>query len=186
MNFAYIDADPSALLSSLFRPVEPIDAIPCELDQSWIAFEKELGIFKKKYSKVNNDLALALSELNAKKDDISIMKSILDNLTSLGLKESVKSIVDKYESSEGISALTRQCGELKGNLEAMKKVLKDTNAERYAKFTCFVCMERNIDLFFDPCGHVICEPCWVRTRNKETCPGCRGRLQAARKIYTLS
>jgi Prokaryotic RING finger family 4 len=187
MNFTYIDSDPSALFSSLFRPIEePIEAIPCELDQTWIDFEKDLGNFKSKYVKVQNELAQSISELNSKKDEVSVMKTVLDNVTSPGLKQSLEELIYKYESSEGISALTQQCGELKGNIEAMKKVLKDTNAERYAKFTCFVCMERNIDLFFDPCGHVICEPCWVRTRNKETCPGCRTRLHGARKIYTLS
>jgi hypothetical protein len=186
MNFAYIDADPSGLFASLFRPTEIIEPITCELDRTWVEFEKELGNFKSKYVKVQNDLTQKMSDLNAKKDEISVIKAVIDNVRSPGLKESLEDILYKYESSEGISALTQQCRELKGNIEAMKKVLKDTNAERYAKFTCFVCMERSIDLFFDPCGHVICEPCWARTKNKETCPGCRSRLHGTRKIFTLS
>jgi len=114
------------------------------------------------------------------------LKMVHENVSSPGLKDKIATMIEQQVSEEGIDALTQQCGLAKGRVAAMKKVLKDTNCERYARFTCFVCMDRDIDLFFDPCGHVICEPCWVRTVNKQTCPGCRTRLQGARKIYTMT
>ena len=109
-----------------------------------------------------------------------------DNVASQKLKDNIDIMIEQYESSEGIPGLIQQCGIIKGVVAAQKKVLIDTNADKYGKFTCFVCMDRLVDLFFDPCGHVICEPCWALTRNKRECPGCRTRLNGTQKIYTMN
>jgi hypothetical protein len=178
MNFAYIDISPGIA-------TEP-DTIPCELGQDWIEFEKTLGNFKAKYAEAQFNLVENLYELAGKNEEINTLKMVHENVTSPALKAKLAEMIEQQVSEEGIVALTQQCGENKGKVAAMKKVLKDTNSERYARFTCFVCMDRHIDLFFDPCGHVICEPCWVRTVNKRDCPGCRTRLNGARKIYTMS
>jgi hypothetical protein len=188
MNFAYIDAfDAQNVLASLMRPEpDPIPPVPCELSQEWIEFEKELGNFKEKYASAQVDLAVKVHELSDKREEINTLKMVLENVSSQGLKAKLAKMIEQQVSEEGVDALAQQCGVVKGRVAAMKKVLKDTNSERYARFTCFVCMDRHIDLFFDPCGHVICEPCWVRTVNKQTCPGCRTRLQGAKRIYTMT
>ncbi len=185
MNFAYIDAQ--SIFESLIRP-EPntVQSIPCDIEEDWVNFEKELGKFKDKYAREQVELAQKVHELNEKLEEVNTLKMVHENVSSPGLKEKIATMIEQQVSEEGIDALTQQCGLAKGRVSAMKKVLKDTNCERYARFTCFVCMDRDIDLFFDPCGHVICEPCWVRTVNKQTCPGCRTRLQGARKIYTMT
>jgi len=185
MNFAYID--PGGLLSEILRPhpTDTVQAIPCELDESWKNFEETLGDFKMELARNQVALVRNLSILSEKQEEIGVIKMMLDNVTSQGLKETLANLVDKFESDEGISALTQQCGEIKGMVDAQKRILQETNAERYAKFTCFVCMDRLIDLCFDPCGHVICEPCWTRTQNKRDCPGCRTRIIGARKVYSM-
>jgi len=188
MNFAYLDPVGS-LISELVRPhpvPDPIETIPCELDESWVAFETELGKFKNEFTKNRHELVQKMGELGEKNDEINILKMMRDNVKSQGLKDSIEAMIGQYESVEGISALIQQCGAIKGRVAAQRKVLTDTNAEKYGKFICFVCMDRLVDLFFDPCGHVICEPCWARTRNKRECPGCRTRLNGTQKIYTMN
>jgi len=186
MNFAYID--PVGLLSDILRTPTPdaVAAIPCELDERWTSFEKTLGEFKNEFAKGQVELVQSLGALNEKKEEINILRMMVDNVNSEGLKEKIVEILDNHESEEGINALTQQCGEVRGRVEAQKKVLSDTNVERYAKFTCFVCMDRLVDLFFDPCGHVICDGCWSRTQNKRDCPGCRTRLGGVKKIFSMS
>jgi hypothetical protein len=185
MNFAYID--PASLLSEILRPqpAETLVSVPYDLDERWSAFEQTLGDFKMELAKNQVALVRNLAILSEKQEEIGILKMMLDNVSSSSLKDTLENLVDKFESDEGISALTQQCGEIKGMVDAQKKVLSETNAERYAKFTCFVCMDRLIDLYFDPCGHVICEPCWSRTQNKRDCPGCRTRLVGVRKIFSM-
>lgn len=185
MNFAYLDAR-SLLESVLTPPMEPVETIPCILDENWDALDKTLSNFKREYAKVRMDLSSKLAELAEKKEEVNVLKMMLENVTSDDLKERLTTMIDDYENEQNLQGLKRECGELTGRSQAMKKVLQETDAERYGKFTCFVCMDRLVDLFIEPCGHVICEPCWARTHNKATCPGCRTRLIGTKRIFTLS
>lgn len=185
MNFAYID--PVGLLEEILKPppLDVVETIPCELDERWKKFEKTLGEFKTEFARSQVEFVQKLGALNEKKEEINILKMMTDNVNSSNLKDRLEELIGQYESEEGIDALIQQCGEARGRVEAMKKVLTETQAERYAKFTCFVCMDNLVDLFFDPCGHLICERCWSRTRDKSKCPGCRTALHGAKKMYVM-
>ena len=195
-GFAYIDPSQAILEMTLeamggFAPIHHqmkpanIPTVPCELDAEWKDFEKELGDFKRKFSKEKRDLGIKLNELEELQKSAQISKLIIDTVPSEDLKAKLISVVDNYESESGIVALTQQCGELKGKVEEMEKVLQDTEAERYAKFLCLICQDRLIDLFIDPCGHTVCATCWTSTRIKRTCPGCRGDIHAVKKIFSM-
>jgi hypothetical protein len=185
MNFAYIDA--AGVLESLIRPPpEPVVPVPCELDAKWKEFEKRLGEFKSEFVKVRAELTRSSALLHEKKEEITVLKMMLDNVSSQGLKERLEEMIQEYENEEDVPGLTEKCAVLSGKVDAMKKVLHDTNAERYGKFTCFICMDRLVDLFIEPCGHVVCDRCWLRTPNKDQCPGCRVRTMGAKKIFTMN
>ena len=195
-GFAYIDPSQALLELSLealagFAPVpqqtRPLDvpAVPCELDESWKEFEKELGDFKRKFSKEKRELGIKLNELEELQRSVQISKLIIDTVPSEDLKANLVSVIDNYESESGIVALTQQCGVLKGKVEAMQTVLRDTEADRYAKFLCLICQDRLIDLFIDPCGHTVCATCWGSTRIKRSCPGCRTDIQGVKKIFSM-
>jgi hypothetical protein len=184
---AYFDT--TGVLESLFvldqAPRVPgVAPVPCELGPEWSTFESDLGNFKSEFVKARAELTRATSKLTSYQEELSVLKMVHDSVRSPGLKEKVASLIDSHES-EGIEALTLQCGAALGRVEAMKKVLIDTHSERYGKFACFVCMDRLVDLFIDPCGHVICDPCWRRTTNHDQCPGCRTEIHSVKKIYTL-
>ena len=196
MSYTFINPSQALLELSLealggFAPVpqqtRPLDvpAIPCELDPEWKDFEKELGNYKRKFAKEKRDLVTKLSELEELQKSAQISKLIIDTVPSEDLKAKLISVVDNYESESGIVALTQQCGELKGKVEEMEKVLQDTEAERYAQVICLICQDRSIDLFIDPCGHTVCAPCWTSTRMKRTCPGCRTDIQGVKKIFSM-
>jgi hypothetical protein len=185
MNFAYLDG--ASILESLMRPIqEPLPITPCQLDDTWVKFEEELGEFKMKYVGTRADLAVVSARLREKRDELNVIKMMLDNVNSQDLKDRLQSMVEDYEESGEFRELSDKCASLGGEVEAMKKVLTETNAERYGKFTCFVCMDRLVDLFIEPCGHVMCERCWARTPNKQQCPGCRVSTQGTKKIFTMN
>lgn len=184
LGYAFLDAR-SILEGFMKPPQDPVQPIPCELGPEWHEFEKVLENFKKKFALARVEAVERISVLNEKKEELNVLRMMLEHVNSQGLKDSLEEVIDKYETEEGLSALSQQCGEALGKIEAMKKVLMDTGAERYGKFTCFVCMDRLVDLCLDPCGHVMCERCWASTRDKTTCPGCRQHLHTARKIFTL-
>jgi hypothetical protein len=185
MNFAYLDT--RALIESVFhdpRP-EPLEPLPQELNEQWKNFEKTLGTFKQEYATTRRDLVMKMGELHEKNRDLEILRPVSESVRDSGLKAMVESVIDNYESEHGVADLTRQCRELLGTANEMVRVLKDTTPERYAKFTCFVCMDRLIDMFIDPCGHVICETCFRSTRDQTKCPGCRGNVHGMKKIFPL-
>ena len=197
MSYSYINPSQGILEMTLealggFAPVPThqmalpeIPTITCDLDPEWKEFEWKLGEFKRKFYKAKRDLGLKTNELDEFQKSSTIAKLILDNVPSEDLKTRVASVIDNYESESGIAALTQQCGEMKGRMQAMKAVLHDTEAERYERFTCFICQERLIDVFIDPCGHVVCANCWSQTRDKHKCPGCRAAVNNAKKIFTI-
>jgi hypothetical protein len=199
MEFAYIDPTHALLeltrgnFDSIFNELITQTAAttivpePCELDESWKNFEKDLCNFKLKFKQTSQELSQKVTELRDLEKSSQISKLIIENVDSDDLKAQLVSVLDNYESEKGLHALTQQCGKLKGQVEAMNQVLQNTNAERYAQFTCFICMERNIELFIDPCGHVVCEYCWSQTRDKRRCPGCRTLVIGAgvKKIFTI-
>jgi rubrerythrin len=187
MNFSYLD--PRGLIENLLGPLpEPlrIDPEPFELPETWHEFEMELSNFKKEFSQARAEYVKMFSKLQQRHEEVNVLKMMQENINSDDLKERITQMIQECEAQESVQRLSHDCSVSAGKVEAMKKVLLDTNSERYAKFTCFVCMDRLVDLFIDPCGHVICEPCWTRTQNKETCPGCRTRMTGIKKIFSLS
>lgn len=186
MNYTYLDA--RGLLETLMAPPEPepVSPIPWELSADWIEFEKTLGNFKKEYVKTRMDLVSKLAELNQKREEINTIKIMVESVRTQGLKDRLVAMLEDAEDDEITVNLEHDCGVLTGKCDAMNKVLNKTDAERYAKFTCFVCMDRLVDLFFDPCGHVLCEACWAQTRDKSQCPGCRTPNVIPKRIFTLS
>ncbi len=41
------------------------------------------------------------------------------------------------------------------------------------KYTCNICIQNNIDCYYDKCGHAICRGCGIRNRNSNVCPFCK-------------
>ena len=183
MNYAFLEP----VIDPAFRDntCPSVDSIPFELDESWKTFEKDLGKFKTEYAKARARVNILGSQLVLKNSDINITQIASKVLNSAELKATVASILGEHEIAEGIPELKKNYGEALGRVDAMKSVLLDTNPERYARFTCFVCMDSLVDSLLDPCNHVICERCWYRS-NSQVCPGCRAPVREVRKMYTLS
>ncbi len=196
MEFAYIDPAHALLeltrgnFAPIFNDLVPeVEVIPepYQLPESWKVFENELSKFKKEYKTLSVQLTQKMDEVKNYQKISQVSKLIIDNVDSEDLKARLVSVIDNYESEVGLHTLTQQCGKLKGQVDEMRRVLEDTGADRYGQFTCFICMERNIELFIDPCGHVVCEECWMNTRDKRKCPGCRTLVHGAgaKKIFMM-
>jgi len=197
MSYAYLDPSRAviemaleslggfSMVSSTRNDVPEIPPVPHELDEAWSLFEKDLGNFKQNFAKVRRDMNVTLARIQDIHKSTSIAKLIVDNISSEDLKTRIASSIEDFETQEDLDSLTRHYAELRGQYDAMKKVLENTDAERYAKFTCFICMDRLVDLFLDPCGHVVCEPCWANTRDKRQCPGCRTHVHGSKKIFNM-
>lgn len=41
------------------------------------------------------------------------------------------------------------------------------------KYTCNICIQTDIDCYYEKCGHAICRGCGIRNRNSNVCPFCK-------------
>lgn len=55
--------------------------------------------------------------------------------------------------------------------------------------TCSICLEENVDSYFNPCGHTACAKCCEKTLkmkyNDNMCPLCRKPIQTVNKLYMI-
>lgn len=132
-----------------------------------------------------------LTQLKRIQQKIDQTTLTMDELNKIGkvfqgseFQQKYEDLVKEYSASIDIDALKQECRHMRAVSLKMKKVLENTNAEQQTKFQCFVCMDRYVDIFFDPCGHVMCSACWNRSQ-RASCPACRQQARPKR-IYTMN
>jgi hypothetical protein len=200
MQFSYIESgtDPidtlmGTFLSNWARRLEPQntasapveDHVPeVDLGEDWKKFGETLSQFQNKYAGCLKELRDMEIELKRKKTELNTLLTSEKSVESRSLKESLKSIIQDYEEEENIPEFEETVKSLRSQCKTMKSVLENTNAEQLLKYQCFVCMDKGVDTFLDPCGHVLCSGCWRRTRNN-MCPACRN-IAHPKKIFLLS
>lgn len=196
MQFAYLDdaSFGAGLIGSLLtelrdiRTPEQTEELPeVELPDEWKEFRTTLFNFQQEHAKTRREYVQTKGDLSgvmAKLNTLNNMASTLSDSTDL--KEKVSSIITQFESDNKVQELTARVTELRAVIEEQRKVLEHTNAEQQVKYQCFVCMERPVDICLDPCGHVMCVPCWNRCpQTDRKCPGCRAATKKTIKIFTL-
>lgn len=162
--------------------VPPLDV---ELDDDWKSFESLLGRFKDEYTQVKNEYQRIEAEFAMYTKDIHHIQMAVATIDSDELREKLEQIMDERLMSQEYKDYKQQLGVLGGRLKAMADVLKDTNAHRYNEFTCPVCMDKNVQMFLDPCGHLVCSDCALRLlrhNDERKCPTCRTTV-TARRMY---
>jgi len=201
MQFSYLESgEVDSLMGSLLqnivqrvgessRPASTNleESIPdVELSEDWKKFGETISGYQRKYALCLKDLRDASLELKRKRDEMNVLLQTEKLLESADLKESLQSIIEDYKDKESIDDFEETVQSLKGQCKAMRDVLENTNTEQMLKFQCFVCMDRPVDMFMDPCGHLLCSTCWRRSSTTNTmCPGCRTHARP-KKMYFLS
>jgi len=152
------------------------------LSEDWVQFEETLGRYKQQYKEKLTQFRLKESEIVRMSGDISILQNASTVLSTQELQENVSHIVQDFKETCGFETLRDELSQLNGEIKAMEQILMNTNARKYSQFTCSICMERMVDTFLDPCGHLSCETCLGRARTM-ACPMCRTTIQAFKKMY---
>lgn len=201
MEYSFIDPSMSLLEATLqaaiggYAPTHTENDIPeldipeasCELDETWVDFAKILEEFKVKYRKAVLEYTKEKKTVEAINKKTYIARLIADKVEDEMLRTKLMTVIESDEIEERLAEHIVECSKKKALVEEMKKIMEDTRAEEYGRFICPICTENCIDLFMDPCGHVVCEPCLTKMnpRDRGKCAVCRTVLRNHRKIYTV-
>ena len=140
---------------------------------------------KKDYLDIVSEVLVGYMNLHSKKEKASNMLCILDKFGNKDVKyvEMLKDVIEQFDRDE---CITEDAEKLK---EKTKKMLSLRNvfslckdADVMSSYMCFVCLERPVTEFIDPCGHVICDHCSTRSA-LQVCPFCRGSVRQYRKMF---
>lgn len=161
----------------------PIQPCTVELPEHWYTFEKELGKYKDEFVKTHNRMQTVIGKLTDLTGDINRVNMVMQNINT-DLSDRLQTVISDYTEDPEIKTLNEDASRLTATCKEMEKILMNTNARRYAQFTCFACTETMADLCFDPCGHIMCRECWEQVRGSD-CPVCRCDVQKAIRIFAI-
>lgn len=172
------------MLDDLLHNVPSVQVPDVELSDEWKDFEQTLGKFKKEYVDTRNTLRLKNIEFNKILNDTTVMNNVSSIILSQELQDKMKFLIEEYKIAHKFEEKKNEAYKLLGLVNGMEKVLVNTNSKRYSQFTCSVCMDRMVDTFLDPCGHLACERCMIRTATSD-CPMCRTPIQMKKMYPTM-
>jgi hypothetical protein len=153
-----------------------------ELSEDWKSFEDVLGKFKQEYVTTLAQLKIQEEAIIKLKNDVTLLTESLNAVRNRDFYDDIKVSIEKFKSRNDYDKKNDEFLNLAGKVKAMENVLTATNAKRYNKFTCSICMDSLVDTFLDPCGHLICKTCLVRSLATQ-CPMCRTPI-VPKKIYS--
>lgn len=140
---------------------------------------------KKDYLDLVPEVLIGHMNIHSKKEKASLMLSIIDKFGNKDVKyvEMLTQLVEQFDKDEGISAMAEELKEKTTKMLSMRNVFSlCKDADVMSAYMCFLCLERPVNMFIDPCGHVICEQCSTRSA-LHVCPFCRGSVRQYRKMF---
>jgi hypothetical protein len=140
---------------------------------------------KKEYLDLVSEVLIGYMNIHAKKEKASHMLSVLDKLGNKDVKyvEMLREVVEQFDRDECITEDAEKLKEKTTKMLSIRNVFSlCKDADVMSNYMCFVCLERPVTEFIDPCGHVICEECSKRSA-LHVCPFCRGSVRQYRKMF---
>lgn len=140
---------------------------------------------KSEYLDLVPEVLIGYMNLHAKKEKASDMICILDKFGNKDVKyvEMLKEVIEQFDRDESITEDAEKLKEKTTKMLSLRNVFSlCKDADVMSNYMCFVCLERPVTEFIDPCGHVICEECSKRSA-LHVCPFCRASIRQFRKMF---
>lgn len=173
------------LLSDMLNTPAPEPPPDVRLSDDWYEFEETLGHYKLEYLTALSALRDKNSRLTRHMNDVNLLTNVVGMIQAESVQERLRESIEQYRSETNVEELRAEVQQLNGTVAAMEGILQNTNAKRYNTFTCSICMDRLVDTFLDPCGHLACERCLTRVNNLTSCPTCRRELTSTKKMFPV-
>ena len=167
-----------------------IDQSINELSNKLIEFMKNFNKHKKNMDESEKIMKKIIMETQK---DIEIIDTFIEFLKSISYKtdkniepieKHIKSICDDIKKNNKIKETKKDYINKKKIFNQHLNIIRLINQMNVGS-TCSICLQDNVDSFFDPCGHTICSKCnkYNSEYSSNTCPLCRKTIINTRKLY---
>lgn len=128
----------------------------------------------------NIKIELQLKELNNEEDyDLDSPWTQLYDLMTIGNLKQEKKDQTKFIECKLNSEII--------NVKKLKQILVPDTKNIFRKdiMTCNICLSNNIEMVYNPCGHMVCQECHNFLPNKKKCPICSTESISVIKLYFI-
>ena len=165
-----------------------------ELSDSLIEFMKDFNGYKNSMDEAEKRMKFAI---DSNQKDIEVIQTFIDFLSKIDPE------ISKSNTSDLQTQITNICKDITNNSNI--KEMKDNYIKEKMKFhkhlniiklinqmnvgsTCSICLQDNVDSYFNPCGHTACSNCMSKTGefyddNHIPCPLCRKQVISIHKLF---
>ena len=152
-------------------------------------FIKNVTDFHEKLSTIKNEIRRTENVYAFIEETCTKMSKFSDELNNEISQTKLNEIIEQYKVDFKFEEKKETLEKLKKEYSLMLKVQSRLRWKPPASFKCFVCLERVVDTFINPCGHTMCSDCWVKHDagpRAHRCPGCRATVENARRLFFLN
>jgi hypothetical protein len=137
--------------------------------------DERLGVvaeLKREYVALVDDIFYKHKEYTDKVNRLNKLKEILETIGTAAVNtyaDDLGRLIDRFEEDEHLEEFKTAMNDQLAKFQNLKSIISmDDVGEKYM---CFTCLERSVEMFLDPCGHVSCTQC--QPRFGTSCPFCR-------------
>lgn len=137
------------------------------------------------YKKAVDKLIEVQHKVDLLEKEIGAFSALAEKLGEKGYTEKLKEIIDEFKEDAGLEELKMEYTETWADVSKYQgafALCKEADIDN--KYVCFVCVERSINVFIDPCGHTMCDECSKKISNK--CPMCRATINKKCTLFMSS
>ena len=160
-----------------------------ELSDSLIDFMKDFNGYKNSMDEAEKKMKVAIE---SNKKDIQIIETFIEFLRKVSnqtdkdiepIQSQIKSVCDDIKKSSIMKEAKETYIKEKIKFQKHLHIIKLMNQMNVGS-TCSICLQDNVDSYFNPCGHTACSTCITKNKNLGLpCPLCRKNIHSIHKLY---
>lgn len=150
-----------------------------------LQLKKDLQNALNEYKELTNGIIEATQRYDKLSSKLNSVKRIMNELDPSPLfGEKLEDLImtfRKEEKVDEIEAALNDIDKKRAEYKSIFRILQDV--ETHNIYCCFLCLENNVTVFIDPCGHLMCESCQNKLGGS-SCPFCRSSVKYFKKMFT--
>ena len=160
-----------------------------ELSDALIDFMKDFNQYKKSMDEAEKLMKLAI---DSNQKDILIIDTFIEFLNKISnqtdkdiepIQTQIKSVCEDIKNNSKIKEAKDTYIKEKMKFHKHLNIIKLINQMNVGS-TCSICLQDNVDSYFNPCGHTACSKCMDKnTEYDRPCPLCRKQVRSIHKLF---